>query len=262
MKEDQDPLTAFVSRSLRAVVDEVRSEVIARDERRELERIRFRRDGAAESLILKRVPADDALETALLPFLARKTDRVPAVRSRGIPPPASRAWPWVLHEDVVDLQSACEKDPREIVRAKAAIERAVSGDVPALRALGVPTLTPAELAARAGERPGADGAVVAAARTAALALEALPVVLAHGDLVCANARLTERGGVLVEWRAAHLGRGILDIARLANDLRARGDKTAERLYPLYAELTGSPAGADLIRAAEMVDALVRGGAKR
>ena len=262
MKEDQDPLTAFVSRSLRAVVDEVRSEVIARDERRELERIRFRRDGSAESLILKRVPTDDALETQLLPFLARKTDRVPAVRSRGIPPAAARAWPWVLHEDVVDLQSACEEDPREIVRAKAAIERAVAGDVPALRALGVPTLTPAELVARVAERPGADGADIAAARTAALALEALPVVLAHGDLACANTRLTERGVVLIEWRAAHLGRGILDVARLASDLRARGDKTAERLYPLYAELTGSPAGADLIRAAEMVDALVRGGAKR
>src|SRR5881396_1489918 len=106
----QDPLTAFVARSLRADVTDVRSEVVAKNTTLELERIRFRQEGEERSLVVKRVPPSDALEVQLLPLLARKTDRVPLVRSRGIPPPAVPAWPWVLTEDLLDAQSACHED--------------------------------------------------------------------------------------------------------------------------------------------------------
>src|SRR5205807_2754059 len=125
------------ARSLRAQVSDVRSEVVIKNRTVELERIRFRQEGEDRTVLVKRVPPSDALEVQLLPLLARKTDRVPLVRSRGIPPPAVPAWPWVLTEDLLDAQSACHEDPRAIVRAKAKIERSVAGDVPALRALGV-----------------------------------------------------------------------------------------------------------------------------
>src|SRR5207244_7036465 len=182
----QDPLTAFVARSLRADVTDVRSEVVAKNMTLELERIRFRQAGEERSLVVKRVPPSDALEVQLLPLLARKTDRVGEVRSRGIPPPAVPAWPWVLTEDLLDARSACEGDPRAIVRAKAAIERAVAKDGPALRALGVPVLTPAELVERVAPRLAGEGALLAEARTAAAALLEWPASLCHGDMSCGN----------------------------------------------------------------------------
>ena len=85
-----DPLRTFIGRSLRADVEDVQSEVVARNASLEVERIRFRQDGAERSLVLKRLPPNDSLEVQLLPFLARKTDRVPAVHARGVPPPAAR----------------------------------------------------------------------------------------------------------------------------------------------------------------------------
>lgn len=254
---NSDPLAAFISRSLRAEVTDVRSEIVAKGEDGELERVRFRQDGEERTLIVKRVPANDALETQLLPLLARKTDRVPALRSRGIPPPAVKAWPWVLIEDLVDARSACGADPHEIVRAKVEIERAVRGDVPALRALGVPSLGPAELLARA-TGGHSDGGLLAEAGAAVRHLAELPVVLVHGDLGCANARLVDRGVVLVEWRRAHLGSGLLDIARLASDLRARGqEKKAGDVFALYAELCEISLEPDLVRAAEVIDRAIR-----
>ena len=254
----QDPLTAFVARSLRADVTDVRSEVVAKNTTLELERIRFRQEGEERSLVVKRVPPGDALEVQLLPLLARKTDRVPLVRSRGIPPPAVPAWPWVLTEDLLDAQSACHEDPRAIVRAKAKIERAVAGDVPALRALGVPTISPEELVERASERAAVDRPLDAEARAAATALASLPAVLCHGELVCANARLVGRGVVIIEWRRAHLGCGLLDVAQLAADANVFADReVAASLYALYGELLGIALTKDLVRAAETVHRAIR-----
>ena len=254
----QDPLTSFVARSLRAEVTDVRSEIVAKNTTLELERIRFRQEGEERSLVVKRVPPSDALEVQLLPLLARKTDRVPLVRSRGIPPPAVPAWPWVLTEDLLDAQSACHEDPRAIVRAKAKIERAVAGDVPALRALGVPTISPVELVERASERAAVDRPLDAEARGAATALASLPVVLCHGELVCANARLAGRGVVIIEWRRAHLGCGLLDVAQLAADANVFADRdVGASLYALYGELLGIALTKELIRAAETVHRAVR-----
>jgi hypothetical protein len=253
-----DPLTAFVARSLRAQVTEVRTELVAKNAMLELERIRFRQDGEERSLVLKRVPPSDALEVQLLPLLARKTDRVPEVRSRGIPPPAVPAWPWVLIEDLVDARSACHGDPIAIVRAKSAIERAVSRDGPALKAIGVPTITPVELVERALERAAIDRPLDADERVAAAELATLPLVLCHGELACANARLADRGVVLVEWRRAHLGCGLLDIVRLGADVHAFTDQDpASGLFDAYAELGGVSVSASLIRAARLVDRAVR-----
>ena len=254
----QDPLTSFVARSLRADVTDVRSEIVAKNTTLELERIRFRQEGEERSLVVKRVPPSDALEVQLLPLLARKTDRVPLVRSRGIPPPAVPAWPWVLTEDLLDAQSACHEDPRAIVRAKAKIERAVAGDVPALRALGVPTISPVELVERASERAAVDRPLDAEARGAATALASLPAVLCHGELVCANARLAGRGVVIIEWRRAHLGCGLLDVAQLAADANVFADRdVGASLYALYGELLGIALTKELIRAAETVHRAVR-----
>ena len=254
----QDPLTAFVARSLRADVTDVRSEVVAKNMTLELERIRFRQAGEERSLVVKRVPPSDALEVQLLPLLARKTDRVPLVRSRGIPPPAVPAWPWVLTEDLLDAQSACHEDPRAIVRAKAKIERSVAGDVPALRALGVPTIPPQELVERVSERAAVDRPLDAEARAAATALATLPAVLCHGELVCANARLAGRGVVIIEWRRAHIGCGLLDIAQLAADASVFADReVGASLFALYGELLGIALTKDLIRAAETIHRAIR-----
>jgi Phosphotransferase enzyme family len=253
-----DPLTNFVSRSLRAEVSDVRSEIVIKNRTVELERIRFRQGGEERTVLVKRVPPNDALEVQLLPFLARKTDRVPLVRSRGIPPPTVPAWPWLLTEELVDARSACHGEPGAIVRAKAVVERAVANDQPALRALGVRTVAPPALVDRVAERALIDRPIDAEARSAAETLAELPTVLCHGDLVCANARQTDRGVVLVEWRRAYLGCGLLDIARFVTDLATfTGDNERDDLFERYGELIGMTITRDLMRAAKLVEKATR-----
>jgi hypothetical protein len=254
----QDPLTAFVARSLRADVSDVRSELVAKNALMEVERIRFSQEGVARSLALKRVPPEDSLEIQLLPFLARKTDRVPRVLSRGVPPPAVPAWPWVMTEDVLDTTSACHEDPRAIVLTKVAIERAVAADGPALNALGVKTMTPVDLVERAVERAATDRPVDAEARVAATALSHLPTVLCHGELACTHARLTARGVIIVEWRRAYLGCGLLDIAQLSDDVRHfTGEDPGEKLFGYYGELTGNTVSKEMIRASRLINQATR-----
>src|SRR2546430_15161545 len=184
----RDPLTGSGARSLRADVGDVRSELFAKNSLMEVERIRFTQDGVERSLAQNRAPADDSLEVHLLPFLARKTDRVPRVLSRGVPPPAVPAWPWVMTEDLLDTTSACHEDPRAIVLTKVAIERAVAADGPALKALGVKTITPSELVERALERAATARPLDAGARGAGLVLSRLPPALCHRGLACPHAR--------------------------------------------------------------------------
>jgi hypothetical protein len=254
----QDPLTSFVARNLRAEVSDVRSEVFAKNALMEVERIRFSQDGVERSLALKRVPSDDSLEVQLLPFLARKTDRVPRVLSRGVPPPAVPAWPWVMTEDLLDTTSACHEEPRAIVLTKVAIERAVAADGPALKALGVKTLTPVELIERSVERSALDRPVDAEARAAAIALSHLPTVLCHGELACTHARTTARGVILLEWRRAYLGCGLLDIAHLTEDVRVfSGEDPGDKLFELYGELTGNTVTKDMARASRLVEKVSR-----
>jgi hypothetical protein len=254
----QDPLTAFVARSLRADVSDVRSELVAKNALMEVERIRFSQEGVARSLVLKRVPPEDSLEVQLLPFLARKTDRVPRVLSRGVPPPAVPAWPWVMTEDVLDTTSACHEDPRAIVLTKVAIERAVAADGPALKALGVKTMTPVALVERAVERAATDRPVDAEARAAATALSHLPTVLCHGELACTHARLAARGVILMEWRRAYLGCGLLDIAQLSDDVRHfSGEDPGEKLFDFYGELTGNTVTKAMARASRLVSQITR-----
>ncbi|HLZ47191.1 MAG TPA: hypothetical protein VKR80_00910 [Candidatus Limnocylindria bacterium] len=215
-----DPLTAFISRSLRAEVSDVREEILQDTTDAELDRVHFTQDGAARTLIVKRVPPHASLEVKLLPHLARKTDRVPAVFARGIPPVTVPAWPWLLIEDLLDAPAAT--DLAEIVRAKVAVERAVAADGPALVALGVPRI------ARRG------------------ALAAWPEVLVHGALGGRNAVSADRGVVLAEWRQASLGAGLVDVARLARDRQVPAGGLAE----LYARETGVALSAEALGAAE------------
>lgn len=254
----QDPLTAFVARSLRGEVRDVRSELVAKNAMMEIERIRFSQDGVERSIALKRVPADDSLEVQLLPFLARKTDRVLRVLSRGLPPPAVPAWPWVLTEDLLDTTSACHEDPRAIVLTKVAIERAVAVDGPALKALGVKTMTPVALVERAVERAAMDRPVDAEARAAATVLSTLPTVLCHGELACTHARLSARGVVVMEWRRAYLSCGLLDIAHLSEDVRRfTGEDPGDKLIEYYGELTGTSVTKDMARASRLVEKMAR-----
>jgi hypothetical protein len=254
----QDPLTAFVARSLRADVNDVRSELVAKNALMEVERIRFSQEGVERSLALKRVPPEDSLEVQLLPFLARKTDRVPRVLSRGIPPAVVPAWPWVMTEDVLDTTSACHEDPRAIALTKVAIERAVAADGPALNALGVRTMTPVQLVERAAERAATDRPVDIEARAAATALSHLPMVLCHGELACTHARLTARGVIIVEWRRAYLGCGLLDIAQLTDDVRVfTGEDPGDKLFGYYGELTGNTVTKEMLRAIRLVNQVTR-----
>jgi hypothetical protein len=247
-----------VARSLRADVSDVRSELVAKNALMEIERIRFSQEGVERSLALKRVPPDDSLEVQLLPFLARKTDRVPRVLSRGIPPPAVPAWPWVMTEDVLDTTSACHDDPRAIVLTKVAIERAVAADAPALNAVGVRTMTPVQLVERAVERAATDRPVDAEALAAAAVLSHLPTVLCHGELACTHARLTPRGVIIVEWRRAYLGCGLLDIAQLSDDVRLfSGEDPGDRLFGYYGELTGNTVTKEMLRASRLVNQVTR-----
>lgn len=235
-------------------MSEVRSEVLTRDPNVELERIRFTQDGAERSLVIKRLPRERALEVRLLPFLARKSEHVPRVHSRGIPPPAVPAKDWLLLEDTVAAPPACDLDPREIVHAKHAIERAVAADAPALRALGVPEISPRRIAEITREA-GAAATVVAEAQIAAERLAGWPVALVHGDLRCANASIAERV-VLGEWRWAHLGCPLLDVVGLTRDLVERGEAVLGiGLSRVYGALADRPIGSDELRAAELLERL-------
>ena len=246
-----DPLADLVGRSLRTEVSDVRSEVVLRDTHVELERIRFSADGVEGSVVLKRVPRERDLEVQLLPFLARKSTNVPRVHSRGIPPPAVPAKRWLLLEDTLDAPSACDVDPRAIVAAKVAIERAVAADGPALRALGVPALPPAAIAELAPPELAADAA------EAARRLADWPTGLVHGDLTCANAVLVDGKVQIGEWRWAHLGCPLLDIARLTGDIVARGEAVLGiALSRVYGGLIDRQIGTDELRAAELLERLV------
>ena len=197
-----DPLTAFISRSLRAAVTDVREEIVQDTTDAELDRVFFTQDGVARTLVVKRVPPHRSLEVKLLPHLARKTDRVPTVHARGIPPTTVAAWPWLLIEDLIDAPGATNLE--DIVAAKVAVERAVAADGPALTALGVPRI------ARRGP------------------LAEWPEVLVHGALTRANAVLGDRGVVLTEWRHASLGCGLTDVIRLARDAGVPPQPLTER----------------------------------
>lgn len=234
----------------------MRSEPLRRDADVELERVRFRAGGEERSLILKRVPQERDLEAHLLPFLARKSAHVPRVHSRGIPPPLVPARRWLLLEDTAGAPGGCDRDPREIVAAKHAIERAVERDAPALRALGVPEVGPAEIAAIA-ERAAAPAQLVSDAREAAVRLEGWPQALVHGDLSCANTGLVGERVLLGEWRWAHLGCALLDIVRLTDSLVARGEAVLGiGLSRVYGALVDRRIGTEELRAAELLERVV------
>jgi hypothetical protein len=214
-----DPLTSFIARSLRADVTDVTEEILQDTTETELDRVHFTLDGVRRTLIVKRVPPHSSLEVKLLPHLARKTDRVPVVHARGIPPTTVAAWPWLLIEDLLDAVPA--GDLEDIVRAKVAVERAVAADGPALVALGVPRI------ARRGP------------------LAEWPEVLVHGALVRPHAVRTDRGVVLTEWRHASLGSGLTDIVRLARDAGVPARPLAEA----YGAEVGKPVSEDALRSA-------------
>ena len=197
---ERDPLADLVSRSIGARVPSVEVEVIPSDAGIERKRLRFTTGAGPATAIFERLPRGDITEAQLLPFLARKTDRVARVHSRGLPPAHVTLGPWVLTEDIYEGAPACDGDPVEILEAKRAIEGAVTKDLPAFRALGLRD-DPRELPS---------------------ALAAAPKTLVHGELVCDNARRLARGVVLVGWRRAFIGAAVLDAATLVVDLDHTG----------------------------------------
>src|SRR6185503_8689483 len=84
---ERDPLADLVSRSIGARVPSVDVELLPAPEGVERKRLRFNTATGSSSAIFERVPRGETVEAQLLPFLARKTDRVPSVHSRGLPPP-------------------------------------------------------------------------------------------------------------------------------------------------------------------------------
>lgn len=255
MSGDEDPLASLVTRSVGGDVRDVRAEELAVDDGIERKRLHFTRDGRTTTALFERSARGALVEAQLLPFLARKSEHVPRVHSRGIPPTHTPLGAWLLLEDVSAAPSVCEGDPIGIVRAKIAIERAVAADAPALRALGVPVRTPLDIA----RQDGGD----ANAEEAARELAGWPVALVHGDLTCERARRTERGVVLVRWSAAHLGCTLLDAVRLASDLRTRGrSRDADAVMGIYVAESGGPSDHALVRAANRLDALLANARRR
>ena len=250
MTEDEDPLGALVARSVGGDVQGVRSEDLAAEDGIERKRLHFTRDGRVSTVLFERSARGTVMEAQLLPFLARKTEHVPRVHSRGIPPPHVSLGPWLLLEDLSDASSACDADALEVMKVKIAIQRAVAADGPALRALGVPVRTPVDVVRAAGGDAGAE--------EAARELMAWPVGLAHGDLTCDRARRAERGVVITRWAMAHLGCALLDAVRLAADLRDSGRaRDADAVVEHYIAESGGPDDDSLLRAAKRMDALLR-----
>ncbi|MDE3194470.1 MAG: hypothetical protein KGN00_12375, partial [Chloroflexota bacterium] len=143
---DEAPLAGMLARALGIAVEDVRREALGTREGVERERVRFRSGAEERSVVFERVAPRVALEVQLLPFLSRRTPSVPVVHARGIPPATVAAPQWLLVEDLEDAPSACDRDPREIVEALVRTQEAVARDAPALRALGVPERSPADLA--------------------------------------------------------------------------------------------------------------------
>ena len=196
---ERDPLADLVARSVGIRVDSVVAEQLPAPDGVERKRLRFLSGGEASTAIFERLPRGEVIEAQLLPFLARKTDRVPKVHSRGLPPPHASLGPWILVEDVYGGTPGCDAGPLPALAAKRAIEQAVANDLPALRALGLRD----------------------AAHDLPHALAEAPRTLVHGDLVCANALRVDRGVVLVGWRRAFIGPAVLDTAALVLDLEQR-----------------------------------------
>jgi phosphotransferase family enzyme len=258
---DEAPLAAMLARALGVRVEDVQREPLGRRAGSEVERVRFTSDGSERSVAFHRLAPRSALEVQLLPFLARKTTCVPVVHARGIPPATVAAPPWILLEDLEDAPTACDRDPKAILDALVTVEQAVAGDIPALRALGVPERSPADVANEvvdASRQDGAADAIAADANEAARRLAGWPTALVHGDLVCGNAVAIERGVVLRGWGRAYLGCGLLDVVRLVADIVQRGDAVRGiGLTRTYAERIGVVLPTDVLRAAEKLDLLSR-----
>ena len=254
---ESDPLAAILARALGAAVTDARSEPLGTLSGVALERVRFRSEGGERTVVFERLSPRVALEAQLLPFLARKTDRVPTVHARGVPHSVIPAPPWVMTEDLESLPTACDADPRAIVEAKIAVEAAVRGDVPALRVLGVPERTPVAIAAEIAAAAN-DPSVATECAESARRLAKWPVALVHGELICANTATTERGVVLKRWGKAYLGCALLDLVRLTADLVGRDDAVRGiGLSRLYAERLDLILPTEILRAAEKLDRLER-----
>lgn len=256
---DRDPIEGLIGRALGIEVSDVLREPLGTEHGVERERLRFAADGAERTLLFERMSPRRALEVQLLPFLARKTDRVPSVHARGIPPRHVVAPQWVLVEDLADAPSACDVDVREVLDAKLAIESAVARDVPALRALGVPERTPdaiaSEIAEAAAGQPDAAG-IEAEARESARRIAKLPIALVHGDLRCRNVVAIDRGVVIRGWGSAYIGCALLDVVRLVADVIERGEAVLGiGLSRLYAEKVGIVLPTEVLRGAEKLDRL-------
>lgn len=184
---ERDPLADLVSRSVGARIESVVVEELPSADGVERKRLRYDTSAGPRTAIFERRARGVTLEAQLLPFLARKTPHVPAVYSRGLPPPHAALGPWLLLEDV--LASPVETDRAAILRAKRAIEVAVANDVPALRALGL----------------RGDG-----------------TTLVHGALTAGKAHRTERGVVIVDWSHAYLGTAEADISTINTPSRSDG----------------------------------------
>jgi len=250
MSDGDDPLGSLVARSVGGDVQGVHAEDLPVEDGIERQRVHFTHAGRATTALFERSARGLAIEAQLLPFLARKTEHVPHVHSRGIPPAHVSLGPWLLLEDLSDAADACDGEVAEIVRAKIAIERAVAADGPALRALRVPVRTPLEVVRMQGGDANAE--------EAAGELAEWPVALVHGDLTCRRARRADRGVVITRWAAAHLGCGLLDAVRLASDLRGRArSREADAIIEQYVAESGGPADDALVRAAKRVDTLLR-----
>jgi hypothetical protein len=249
VSEGEDPLGSLVARSVGGDVQGVQAEELEAQDGIERRRLHFTRDGVLTRALFERSARGLVVEAQLLPFLARKTEHVPRVHARGIPPPHASLGPWLLLEDVADAPSACDDDAVDVVRAKIAIERSVAADAPALRALRVPVRTPLDVVRERGGDANAE--------EAARELAGWPVSLVHGDLTCGRARRVERGVVLTRWSAAHLGCGLLDAARLASDLHRSGrSRDADAVMEHYVAESGGPDGEGFVRAAKRMDALL------
>jgi len=255
----RDPIEGLIGRALGIEVRDVLREPLGTEHGVERERVRFAAGAAERTLVFERMSPRRALPVQLLPFLARKTDRVPMVHARGIPPRHVVAPEWLLLEDLADAPGACDGDVREVLDAKLSIESAVAKDVPALRALGVPERSPegiaSEIAEAAAGQP--DAAEIAAeARESARRMAKLPVALVHGDLRCRNVVATDRGVVIRGWGSAYVGCALLDVVRLVADVIERGEAVLGiGLSRLYAEKVGIVLPTEVLRGAEKLDRL-------
>ncbi|OLC52879.1 MAG: hypothetical protein AUH85_15555 [Chloroflexi bacterium 13_1_40CM_4_68_4] len=220
-----DPLVGLVARALRTDVEAISVERLAATPLAEVDRIVWRGPSGEGRLLFRRFRREASVEAALLPLLARRGLPVETVLASGIPPrhaPEQRPWLLSVEPEGIELCRGQVEDARRAASALRAIHEGMRNELPLLRALGVPELTPAtlrdEAIAATALLSGEDAERLRALVAATGAEQAGPLSLVHGAAACDRVLVQGERVIVLDWSRAHIGSPLEDVGALVGSL--------------------------------------------